>query len=267
MSTAASGAPPSREMAPVLPMLWAQFRSLLIGYLRIPAFSATSLALPIVFYTFFGLPNVNHHFANGLSVGVYLICSFGAYAVSSAMVFSFGIGVATQRGQKIDLLQRATPLPAWVSLAATILNAAVFALASVVLLIVFAVVAGGVRLPVETALQIIGLLLIGSVPLIGMGLAIGYLSGPNAAPAVANLIYLPMAFASGMFIPVSQLPDFIQTIAKYLPTYHFAQLAYQPVNEANESLTTALVWTAVWSVLLIGLAVRAYRREQQRKFS
>ncbi len=267
MTAAAATARPSRETAPVLPMLWAQFRSLLIGYLRIPAFSATSLALPIVFYTFFGLPNVDKHFANGLSVGLYLICSFGAYAVSSAMVFSFGIGVATQRGQKIDLLQRATPLPAWVSLAATIMNAADFALASVLLLIAFAVLVGGVRFPFETGLQIVGLLLLGSVPLIGMGLAIGYLSGPNAAPAVANLIYLPMAFASGMFIPVSQLPDFIQKIAKYLPTYHYAQLAYQPVHEANESLTTALIWTVVWAVLLFGLAVRAYQREQQRKFS
>ncbi len=259
--------PSQRQVAPVLPMLWAQFRALLVGYLRIPAFSATSLALPIVFYMFFGLPNVNKHFPDGLSVGLYLMCSFGAYAVSSAMVFSFGIGVATQRGQKIDVLQRATPLPAWVALAATIMNAIVFALASLLLLMAFAVVVGGIRFPVSQALEIIGLLLVGAIPLIGMGLAIGYLSGPNAAPAVANLIYLPMAFASGMFLPVGQLPDFIQKMARYLPTYHYAQLAYTPVHEADEGLWAALLWTGVWSVLLFGLAIRAYRREQQRKFS
>jgi ABC-2 type transport system permease protein len=266
MSTATARSS-TREVAPTLPMLWAQFKSLLVGYLRIPAFSATSLALPVVFYTFFGLPNASKQFPNGTSVGLYLICSFGAYAVSSAMVFSFGIGVATQRGQKIDLLQRATPLPGWVALAATILNAAVFALASALLLMAFAVVAGGVRFPVEVGAQIIGLLLAGSIPLIGLGLTIGYMAGPNAAPAVANLIYLPMSFASGMFIPISQLPDFIKLIAKYLPTYHYAQLAYQPVHAADEPLTTALIWTVGWSVVLLGLAIRTYRREQQRKFS
>lgn len=263
----AAAATPTREVAPVLPMLWAQFRALLTGYLRIPAFSATSLALPIVFYTFFGLPNVSKHFPNGTSVGLYLMCSFGAYAVSSAMVFSFGIGVATQRGQKIDLLQRATPLPPWVAMAATILNATVFAMASLVLLMAFAVVVGGVRFPVTQGLEILGLLLVGAVPLIGLGLAIGYLSGPNAAPAVANLIYLPMAFASGMFIPTNQLPDFIQVIAKYLPTYHYAQLSHIPTSTADETLSQALMWTVVWTVVLFAVAIRAYRLEQQRKFS
>lgn len=264
--SAISAAQP-RALAPVLPMLLAQTRSLLVGYLRVPAFSVTSLALPIVFYTFFGLPNIKYHLSDGLSVGVYLMCSFAAYGVSSVMVFSFGIGVATQRGQKIDVLQRATPLPAWVALASTILNAAVFAVASLVLLMAFAVLVGGIRFNVTIGVQIVGLLLLGSIPLIGMGLAIGYLSGPNAAPAVANLVYLPMAFASGMFIPVSQLPDFIKSVAHYLPTYHYAQLAYTPIHHADEGLGTALAWTGVWAVLLFGLAVRAYRREQQRKFS
>ncbi len=266
MSSTVAAAPP-RAAAPVLPMLLAQFRSLVVGYLRVPAFSVTSLALPIIFYMFFGLPNIKYHLSDGLSVGVYLMCSFAAYGVSSVMVFSFGIGVATQRGQKIDLLQRATPLPAWVSLTATILNAALFAVVSIVLLMAFAVLVGGLRFQVTTGAEIVGLLLLGSLPLIGMGLAIGYASGPNAAPAVANLIYLPMAFASGMFVPVSQLPDFIRSVAHYLPTYHFAQLAYAPIHHADESLGTALVWTAGWAVLLFGLAVRAYRREQQRKFS
>ena len=32
------------------------------------------------------------------------------------------------------------------------------------------------------------------------------------AVAVANLIYVPLSFASGLFIPVSQLPLFIQPI-------------------------------------------------------
>ena len=46
-----------------------------------------------------------------------------------------------------------------------------------------------------------------------MGLAFGYLVGPNSAPAVLNLAWLPMAFASGLWIPISQLPDFVRSIA------------------------------------------------------
>jgi len=257
----------SVAVAPVAPMLIAQTRAQVLNYVRIPAFSLTSLALPLVFYTFFGLPNASKHFPDGTSVGLYLMCSFGAYAVSSVMVFSFGIGVANSRGLKIDLLQRATPLPPVVAIVANVINAVVFALVAIALLMAFVVLLGGVRFPVETGLQIVGLLLVGALPLIGMGMTIGYSVGPNAAPAVANLIYLPMAFASGMFIPVGDLPDFIQRIARYLPTYHYAQLAYTPVHHADEALGWALAWSAVWAVILFAAATRAYRRDQLRKFS
>jgi len=33
-----------------------------------------------------------------------------------------------------------------------------------------------------------------------------------AAPALANLIYLPLSFASGLFMPLAQLPGFVQRI-------------------------------------------------------
>jgi ABC-2 type transport system permease protein len=70
-----------------------------------------------------------------------------------------------------------------------------------------------------------------------------------------------------MFVPVSQLPDFIQRFAHYLPTYHYAQLAYAPVHHADEPLGWALAWSAAWTLILFGLAARAYRRDQLRKFS
>ncbi len=32
-------------------------------------------------------------------------------------------------------------------------------------------------------------------------------------------MYLPLAFASGIFLPLEQLPVFVQRVAPYLPTY------------------------------------------------
>ena len=78
---------------------------------RIPAFSVTIVALPVLFFTFFGLPYAKQTLPDGRSLGAYLVASFAAYSVGSVMVFGFGIGVAIERGQKVDLLMRATPLP------------------------------------------------------------------------------------------------------------------------------------------------------------
>jgi ABC-2 type transport system permease protein len=251
---------------PLLPMLLAQTYAQLLGYLRTPAFSVTSLALPLMLFVFFGLPNAQKHFPDGSSVGAYLLASFGAYAVSSMMVFSFGIGVAQARGLKVDLLQRATPLPPAVAISANILNALVFALAALILLFLFGALVGGVAEPVGVWFNLTWRLLIGAIPLIGLGMSLGYSAGPGSAPAVVNLIYLPMAFASGIFIPIDQMPDFIQKLAPWLPLYHYAQLGWGVVGHANESLSRTALALGIWTVILLVLAVRAYSADQQRKF-
>ena len=128
--------------APLLPMLLVQTRSELRMRWRVAAFSLTSLLLPIVFFTFFGLPFVRQTFPNGVSVGAYLLASFAAYAVGNVMVYGFGIGVAVERGQKVDLLLRATPLPPAIAITAKVLNALIFSLLSITALIVYGVVVG-----------------------------------------------------------------------------------------------------------------------------
>jgi ABC-2 type transport system permease protein len=262
-----SAVAPAREVAPILPMLYKQTWANLLSSLRIPAFSVTSLALPVMFFSFFGLPHMNDKLPDGSNAGIFYLCSMAAYSVSSVMVFSFGIGVAVQRGQKTDLLQRATPLPASVAVAAAVLQAMIFALLSLLVLLTFAIVVGGARLAPETLFNIVFRLLLGSLPLIAVGMAIGYTAGPNSAPAVANLIYLPLSFASGIFIPIFALPDFVQKVAPYLPTYHYGQLAWSAIGHADEPLWKAIAWLAVWLVILGALALRAYSLDQQRKFS
>ena len=141
------------------------------------------------------------------------------------------------------------------------------ALVSLVALFVVAVLGGGVSLdPAGWGLLTVKLIL-GALPLLGLGLAIGYGTGPNAAPAVCNLIYLPMSFASGLFIPLQSLPDFIGKIAPYLPTYHYSQLVDDGLAKTRESPAVALVWLVGWGVVLLGAAIRAYRADQSRKFS
>jgi ABC-2 type transport system permease protein len=109
-------------------------------------------------------------------------------------------------------------------------------------------------------------LLVGSIPFIGLGFAIGYLAGPHSAPAVANLVYLPLAFASGLFVPPSQLPRFVQSFAPYLPTYHYGQLVWGSLRASTEPLGVSLAWLAGYAVLFFALALRAYRGEERRKF-
>jgi ABC-type polysaccharide/polyol phosphate export permease len=113
--------------------------------------------------------------------------------VGQVMVFSFGIGVSTERMLKQDLLMRATPLPPIVHLLARSLSALLFALVALTGLIVYGVIVGGIREDLSVWVTVVVRLLAGSLPFIALGFAIGYLAG-NAAPAVANLISIPSPF-------------------------------------------------------------------------
>lgn len=247
-------------------VLLAQTRSEFRIRWRHPAFSVTNLVLPVILFTFFGQPLAGRTTARGLDIGVIVLTSFAAYAVGQVMVYGFGIGVAVERGQRVDVLMRATPLPPAVYLAAKVIVAMVFGLLAILILFAYAGMVGGIRLAPAVWVSVAARLLAGSLPLVALGFAIGYVAGPSAAPAVVNVIYLPLAFASGLFLPPDRLPAFVQRVAPYLPTYHYAQLAWSAVGAGREPLATSVAWLAGYSALFLWAAARAYRRETERKF-
>jgi ABC-2 type transport system permease protein len=254
--------------APVAPMLarqtWAEFLKLW----RVPAFSLTSLFLPLIFYAFIGIGQSKQEIFPGVLFGSYFLASMAVYAVANVMIFSFGISVATERGMKMDVLMRATPMPAWVYLLSKCITALVFAAMTLVVLFPFAFVAGNVRLDASEWFTLAYRVLLGSIPFIALGFAIGYLSGPNSAVAVINMIYLPTAFASGLFFPKQLLPQFIQNIAPYLPLHFFGQLGWDAIGAPTDgSVTTDCLYLAAYGVLFFALALWAYRREEGRKFT
>jgi len=256
------------DVAPVQRMLITQTRAQLITRLRIPAFSVLSLGMPVMFFALFnGI--FGRQTQNGVSGSEYILVSYATYAVANVMVYNFGIGIANERGRKLDLLQRAMPLPPMVAAVAQVLSALAFAFIALVILFAYAFLVGGVRLGAVTWLDLLWRLLLGSFPMIGIGMAIGYGVGPNAAPAVVNVFYLPMAFLSGIFFPLRLMPDVLQKIGHVLPTYHYAQLGYGTLGQgvADEGAETALVWLAAWTIVLFAIAVRIYRVDESRKFS
>lgn len=253
------------NLASPLRMLMFQTRSGLLSLIRTPALAVTGIALPVMFFAFFGLPNVGRPL-EGIDAGEYLLATYGAYALSSMMLFNFGIGVAQERGQKLDLLLRATPLPASVYLISKLLVALAFGLVAIAVLFAFGAIAGHILITPDRLALIVARLLLGALPFVAMGYAIGYTFGPSAAPGATNLIYLPMAFASGLLAPLQFLPEFVKQIAPFLPTYHYGQLALSSVGATAEAWTTSAIWLAGFTVLFLAIAFRQYRREEVRKY-
>ena len=251
-------------VAPFGRMLLMQTWSRLLWFWRIPAWTVSSLAMPVFFFTFFGLRFAHLTDAGGFSVGSYFLASFGAYAVGQVMVFSFGIGVSTERMLKQDLLVRATPLPPIVHLLARSLSALLFALVALIGLIVYGIVVGGIREEMSVWATVIVRLLAGSRR-----------SLPSASRSATSLAMLPRRWrisstcrcrlprgCSSRSRSSRRLPSKC-TVSPHL-SLRPARLECDRLS--SEPVATSLTWLAAYMVLFLALAVRAYRREEQQKF-
>ncbi|MGF1665292.1 MAG: ABC transporter permease, partial [Acidimicrobiia bacterium] len=92
-------------------------------------------------------------------------------------------------------------------------------------------------------------------------LAIGARAGANATTAILNAILLPSVIISGMWFPFEIMPDVVQRIAGFVPTYHLAQLAAAQVDGSGwmDHVVFLLGTTAVGAVAA-GLAYRSAGR-------
>jgi len=232
---------------------------------RIPAYSVSTLAFPLMFYTIFGL--TFNQGSGPVNSATYLLATYGAFGIIGAALFGFGVGVAVERGQGWMRLKRASPMPPTAYFVAKIVLALLFSALVALSLFTLGYLFGDVRLPLTAWVALFGTLLVGVFPFCAMGLAFGYLLGPNSAPTALNILYLPLAFASGLWIPIFALPEFVQTLAPFLPPYHYAQLALRTIGASEGGRAWVHVAAlAGFTLLFLALAVWAYRRDEGRTY-
>ena len=238
----------------------------LLKQLRMPAYLVPTLSFPLVFYLLFGVAMAGR-VSGGINIARYLLATYGSFGVMGVSLFGFGVGVAIERGQGWMLFKRATPMPPLAYFFGKLAVCLLFSIVLVTLLFTLGATVGGVRQPMATWLSLAGVLVAGAIPFGAFGLALGYWAGPNSAPATVNLIYLPAAFLSGMWIPINMLPNVLQRLAPWLPSYHFAQLALGRLGFGRgEPAGRSVAVLAGFAVLSLLMARAGYRRDEGKTF-
>ncbi len=224
-----------------------------LNLVRTPAYSLPTLLFPVMFYAFFGLVMLP-----GQSLS--LLCTFATFGVLGAALFSFGVGIAFERAQGWLLLLRASPAPVYAVIVGKAFGAMLFGLIIVVMMSALAAAFGGVRLHTTQWLGLAAVLVAGTLPFCLLGLALGLCLKPNVAPAVVNIVYLPLGFLSGLWIPASQFPPALQAIAGWLPPYHLAALALDVTGARPADWGAALANLGVFTLLCGAATVMGWQR-------
>lgn len=227
---------------------------------RTPGFILPCLAFPVLFYLLFGVVLSNGQHAD------YLLVSYGAFGVMGPALFNFGANVATERAQGWLTLKQISPAPLGSWLFGKTLSCLLLALLIILLLFVCAGVVAGVRLYTSQWLQLAAVLLVGTIPFCLMGLTLGLTLSAKSAPATINLIYLPLAFLGGLWLPIQMLPGALQQLAFMLPSYHLGQLGYAVIGQDRaESIWVNLAVLALYSVVFALLAKARFHAQSQAR--
>src|SRR5579862_6862724 len=255
MSAASSTLPApvlGRSVAASLKIYFKEAKYEFLKLLRLPIYSLSTILFPVMFYVLFGLLLNRGHEERG---------------VMGASLFGFGAGLASERGLGWLEVKRASPMPPFAYFVAKTIVCMAFSLIIILILLTLGVLFGGVQISIATAVKLIATLVVGASAFCAMGMAIGYFAGPNSAPAIVNLLYLPMSFASGLWIPIDMLPRFLQKFAPFLPPYHLGQLA---LGVVGVPLTQSAVshWQALagFTLICLGIARIGFQRSEDKSF-
>jgi ABC-2 type transport system permease protein len=132
-------------------------------------------------------------------------------------------------------LKRVQPVPASALLLAKVGMAMIFAVCIGAMLLGLGIALGGVQMDASQIVRLLCVDVLGVMPFCALGLLIGTLVNGSAAPAVVNLIYMPMALLSGLWLPLHMLPELVEKIAPLWPAWHLGQLGLKIVGQDSGS--------------------------------
>jgi len=206
-----------------------------VKMIRNPMFAVPTLFFPVMFYLLFAVL-----LYKGASNGaVQILVRMGVFGVMAPGLFGFGVALAFEREYGLLQFKQALPMPPGSYLLARMAMAMLFASIIALLLISLALFVSHAPLTAPMVAKLFVTEVLGVLPFCAMGLTVGTLVSGQAAPAVINIIYLPMAFLSGTFFPLEAAGPFLAGMGPIWPSFHLTQLALTAVGQPHQG--------AVWS--------------------
>ncbi|MFK8139196.1 MAG: ABC transporter permease [Bdellovibrionales bacterium] len=223
------------------------FKHKVLELIRQPMHMISTMVFPSIFFLFFARPNIDSVEGANLMLG-----SFASYAFLGVVFFQFGVDIAGERSNSWFLYLNTLKIKAHEILVARILSTILLALLAQLTLIAIVFVTTEANISMIQILNMSLFLSLGSIPFAFLGLIVGFSLQPKSALPISNLIYLCGAFVGGMWMPPAVLPETVEKISVYLPTRHFAEIAWSitlkqsyPVNYAYSLMLFTLVFGAI----------------------
>ncbi|MEU4688208.1 ABC transporter permease [Actinoplanes sp. NPDC023714] len=243
----------------------------LLQFVRDKTALVFTFAFPAMLLLLFGTIFGDEYNDAGVSASQVFTASMIAYGVLNTAFVTMGAGLAMDREDGTLKRLHGTPMPVSAYLIGKALLVLVLSLAEAALLILMGVLVFDMPLPDAqhwVTFSWIFLLSVIACSLLGVAVSALVRNARNAG-AILNVPVVALQFVSGVFIqPMSQLPDWLITVASLFPVRWMAQgfrYVFLPESAASQELdgswqlgTVALVLGA-WCVIGLVLCLATFR--------
>ncbi len=195
----------------------------------------------------------------------YYVPGILAYAVIAACFMSLAMNLTRQRDEGILKRKRATPLPAWALIAGLVGSSIIIAFVLSAATIALGMIVYGNHAPGHPVWLVL-VIVLGAITFASLGVAItAVIPNADAAPAIINIVVLPLVFLSGTFFPIGS--HTLDNISNLFPVRPFQQAlfaAFNPNHIAAQPPTRDLVTLALWAVFGVVVAARTFRWDRRK---
>lgn len=253
---------------PTLTMLATQTRAQLTVLRRIPVALFFTVVLPLIMLVMFNALFGDVEVDTGTGpwpLSQFYVASLAALTVVSGTFTNLVNMIPYRRQDGIMKRWRGSPLPRWIYLGGFVGSGVILALVSLIVMIVLGVVAYGTEIDAAKLPAALVTFVVGVMAFSALGVAVaGLVRNPDAAPAVANAIVLPLSFVSDVFVAIEARPAWMTVVGDVFPLRPFVlsmQAAFNPAVEAPAFQGDRLAVVALWGLLGVVLAAKTFKWE------
>ncbi|WP_425829932.1 ABC transporter permease [Streptomyces fractus] len=196
----------------------------------------------------------------GLNLPAFMMVSMASFGALTAVLMGNSERIAKERENGWVRQLRLTTLPGRGYVLAKTASAAVVSLPSIVVVFVVASAFKDVRFDAWQWLALTGSIWAGSLVFAALGVAIGYLASGDAVRPITMITYFGLSILGGLWMPTTTFPQWLQDIAKWLPTHAYAALG-QAIELGNAPHTKDIALLVVYFLAFAGGAAWLYRKD------
>ncbi len=193
----------------------------------------------------------------------FLLPGIISMSVMSTGLFSIGMVVVAYREKGKLRRLSVTPLPKAIFIAGQILNRYFIVLCQAFLLIALGTFVFGVQMA-GSLLDFIAALTVGILAFIALGFFIASVAKTSeTASGIANTLFLPMIFLSGVYFSVDGIPKFLKPLVEFLPLTHLVRAVRSIFNNGLTffDVLPQMAVLSLWMVFLFAISIKLFKWE------